>query len=725
MTPAVPCPSCGTALPPGGAAQCATCHLPLRGPLAARLWELDQSLATLARERDELLVQLRAQRVGGPVPTVSAVSSPASPASGAPTVPTVAPGHPIRTARRPRWSGQQVLLGVGVLLVLVAALVFLAVAWDLIGVGGQVLAMALLTGLTAYGSLRMSRQGLRSSAEALAALTAGLLLVDVAAARALGLAGLQQVDLRGYTAVTATGVAVVLAALHARDRRVAFFGVGALVAATTAWAAVLGWATEPPALFAAVSLGGAAVFAAATVRLPSRLGVVRAGAVVPAVLYLLLGLVVAAAAAFDDLYRNGLTGSDAEAVLVLAALCGGGGVLLRQVLRARDRTLGRGSAAAAWAAAPLSWDWWPVSALAVAVGLSGPAAVTAIGGQTGPATTAAVSVVVATGFGVLATRAGAPWSRTRWALVAMAGLALVGLVAAAGHWSSQPAASIAVAGVAAAATVLSAVRADLRTVAGAVAALSGATSVGLAAQLQGDGWLVAALTVVALALTALAAWRRGRPEEVSLGAAAVLVLTAAEVWALGDGWAGTLSLLLALEGAVATAYAVLLHRRSVVALGALAWSGAVWVLAADSGVTTPEAYSLPAAAFALAAGLWLGWTTPGLSSWVALGPAAVLGLLPSAFVSVDDPSAVRPLLTLVAAALVLVVGVVLRRQALVVVGAVAAAIVAVSQLAPYAVGLPRWLTLGLTGALLLALGARYEQRRRDAVRVAHWLAHLH
>ena len=36
-----------------------------------------------------------------------------------------------------------------------------------------------------------------------------------------------------------------------------------------------------------------------------------------------------------------------------------------------------------------------------------------------------------------------------------------------------------------------------------------------------------------------------------------------------------------------------------------------------------------------------------------------------------------------------------------------------------------WLTLGLTGALLLALGAHYERRRRDAVRVAHWLAHLH
>jgi hypothetical protein len=269
------------------------------------------------------------------------------------------------------------------------------------------------------------------------------------------------------------------------------------------------------------------------------------------------------------------------------------------------------------------------------------------------------------------------------------------------------------------------VRTDVRPVGSAAAALAGATSVGLAAQLLGDDWLVAALAVVALALAALAAWRRGRAEEASLGAAAVLTVTGAEVWAFGDGWAGTLSLLLALEGAVAVAYAVLLHRRYVVVLGALAWSAAVWVLAADSGVTTPEAYSLPASAFALAAGLWLASTTPGLSSWVTWGPAAAIGLLPSAFASVDDVGPVRPLLTLVAAAAVLALGVALRRQALVVVGAVAAAVVAVSQLAPYAVGLPRWLTLGLTGALLLALGARYERRRRDAVRVAHWLAHLH
>lgn len=82
-------------------------------------------------------------------------------------------------------------------------------------------------------------------------------------------------------------------------------------------------------------------------------------------------------------------------------------------------------------------------------------------------------------------------------------------------------------------------------------------------------------------------------------------------------------------------------------------------------------------------------------------------------------------MVLLAAALVLVAGVVFRWQAPVVLGALALAIVAVAQLAPYAVGLPRWLTFGAVGLALLVLGARYEQRRRNARRAARWVAARH
>jgi hypothetical protein len=54
----------------------------------------------------------------------------------------------------------------------------------------------------------------------------------------------------------------------------------------------------------------------------------------------------------------------------------------------------------------------------------------------------------------------------------------------------------------------------------------------------------------------------------------------------------------------------------------------------------------------------------------------------------------------------------------------AVVIVTVSQLEPYAVGLPRWLTLGVVGAALITVGAKYEHRRADVERVAHWVAAL-
>ncbi|MGH3344169.1 MAG: SCO7613 C-terminal domain-containing membrane protein [Carbonactinosporaceae bacterium] len=116
---------------------------------------------------------------------------------------------------------------------------------------------------------------------------------------------------------------------------------------------------------------------------------------------------------------------------------------------------------------------------------------------------------------------------------------------------------------------------------------------------------------------------------------------------------------------------------------------------------------------------------PDASSWTTVGPAASAALLPSAWVSLSDPGLTRPLLTLVAAVVVLVGGLWLLWQAAVLTGAVAALLVAGSQLAPYALGAPRWLSLGAAGALLLALGARYEQRRRDALNVARWFAALH
>ena len=116
--------------------------------------------------------------------------------------------------------------------------------------------------------------------------------------------------------------------------------------------------------------------------------------------------------------------------------------------------------------------------------------------------------------------------------------------------------------------------------------------------------------------------------------------------------------------------------------------------------------------------------SPRSPSWLTVGPALSAGLLPSAFACVGDTGLVRPLLVLAASAATLALGVRLRWQSPVLTGAVGLAVDAVAQLGPYAVGLPRWLSFGVVGLTLLLLGARYEQRRRDASQAVRWVVAL-
>jgi len=134
-------------------------------------------------------------------------------------------------------------------------------------------------------------------------------------------------------------------------------------------------------------------------------------------------------------------------------------------------------------------------------------------------------------------------------------------------------------------------------------------------------------------------------------------------------------------------------------------------------VSAVEAYTGPLALVLAATGLWVdrrarrGGET--LSSWVTLGPALVLCLAPTVVVGLGDTGLVRPLGGLVAGALVLVVGALTRRRALVDVGVAVVALLGMRQLAPVLGELPNWATLGVTGLALLAVGATFEQRRRD------------
>ncbi|MFG1841892.1 SCO7613 C-terminal domain-containing membrane protein [Micromonospora sp. NPDC049175] len=151
-----------------------------------------------------------------------------------------------------------------------------------------------------------------------------------------------------------------------------------------------------------------------------------------------------------------------------------------------------------------------------------------------------------------------------------------------------------------------------------------------------------------------------------------------------------------------------------------------WVLLAAGGVTVLEAYTLPASALALGAGLLALRTRPGLTSWPALGPGLVAALLPS-LVSVlagADPQPWRRLFLGAAALGVVLAGATRRWQAPVLLGGGVLALLALHELARGWDLLPRWIYLGVGGLALVGLAATYERRRRDLARLRATVARL-
>ncbi|MEU7929320.1 hypothetical protein [Micromonospora sp. NPDC049107] len=151
-----------------------------------------------------------------------------------------------------------------------------------------------------------------------------------------------------------------------------------------------------------------------------------------------------------------------------------------------------------------------------------------------------------------------------------------------------------------------------------------------------------------------------------------------------------------------------------------------WVLLAAGGVTVLEAYTLPAAALAVGAGLLAMRSRPGLTSWPALGPGLVAALVPS-LVSVlagPDPQPWRRLLLGAAALGIVLAGARRRWQAPVLVGGAVLAALALHELARGWDLLPRWIYLGVGGLALIGLAASYERRRRDLARLRAVVARL-
>lgn len=205
------CPDCRGELP-SGTPVCPTCQLLVRHPIAVQLF------GTLGRA-DALVTDLRAASdafhqpapvavpatatLGGPVTAPVAPTRDRFAASSGPAPTPSAPSTPARTGVQVS-SVPKILLGLGAFCLLTAGVIFLAVSWAHLGVGGRTGVLAAFTAASVGASLFLHRRGLRIAAESLSTVGLGMLGLDVLGAGAAGWTGTSE-------AWTAAAAGIVLA----------------------------------------------------------------------------------------------------------------------------------------------------------------------------------------------------------------------------------------------------------------------------------------------------------------------------------------------------------------------------------------------------------------------------------------------------------------------------------------------------------------------------------
>jgi hypothetical protein len=281
LTDARYCPSCDSPL---AGPLCGRCGVDLSGEAGDRLWRLSTEAEALLQQREAVIAQLRAMatRPAATSPASPAATSPAAPAATSPAAPAAAatspapasapaastpdattrraweaattavpqvgsrpsamppfqlqqiPMAPSRPSLLSRIGVQGLLISVGALMVAVAGIVFLVVAWDRLGLSGRALVIATLTVAAMAAAVRL-RPKLPETAEGIGAIAAVLVLADAWAVRATGLWGTDRWHWSGYLAL-AGGLCTAL--LYAWGRR---FGVraGTITAAVAAPASVV------------------------------------------------------------------------------------------------------------------------------------------------------------------------------------------------------------------------------------------------------------------------------------------------------------------------------------------------------------------------------------------------------------------------------------------------------------------------------------------------------
>lgn len=306
------CPGCRSGLE-YGATQCPTCELRLAGPLGQRLFN------TLTHA-DALVAQMRAT-VEAPPRVLVGVAAPAP--EPAP-VPFFQSTLPPRTSGMSAASVPKILLGLGATCLLVAALVFLAVAWAALGVGGRTAVLVLLTVVAGGLGAWMAGKDLRAGAESFTAVALGLVALDLGGADAAGWLGSPSLSHYLLLQGGLVGATAAAAALGARRTPVRDLVSAQVVAAIGGITACIGLsldtslATNPRLVVAMLVSAGLAVAA-----LRTRLAVTAGGLVGATVIWWILvvsaGLIdLPGSPSFQRLWQYG----DA-AMLLVAALAAG------------------------------------------------------------------------------------------------------------------------------------------------------------------------------------------------------------------------------------------------------------------------------------------------------------------------------------------------------------------------------------------------------------------
>ncbi|WP_344495544.1 SCO7613 C-terminal domain-containing membrane protein [Nonomuraea monospora] len=197
---------------------------------------------------------------------------------------------------------------------------------------------------------------------------------------------------------------------------------------------------------------------------------------------------------------------------------------------------------------------------------------------------------------------------------------------------------------------------------------------------------------------------------------------------MAGGDRGLLAAALAVVGVLALVVALRPDRRAAVWPGLALLQGALWLRLALSGVTAPEAYTVPLTVAGLVAAWLARRRDPRISSWTGYGAALALTFLPSVYAAWNDFGLARPLLLGVAAFAATLAGARARLQAPLILGGAVLVVTAAQEFAPAVAELvgqgPRWLPIAVAGALLLFTGATYEHRVRDLRRIRRLIVRM-